>query len=110
MTFSHPSFSGLIGFALADITPPVGIYSRNWGAAANDVAVGVHRPLHVRALTLQSNDDDSPLVLISLDLGWWKTREDEWFVRGAMLEEFNLDESRVMINLTHTHSGPVFCR
>lgn len=110
MTFSHPSFSGLIGFAQTDITPPVGIYSRNWGAASSDIAVGIHRPLHVRALTLQSNDGDSPLVLISLDLGWWKTREDEWFVRGALLEEFDLDESRVMINLTHTHSGPVFCR
>ncbi len=110
MNFYHPSFTGKIGFAQADITPPVGIYSRNWGAANHDVAVGIHRPLSARVLALQSADCEKPLLLISLDLGWWKTREDEWFVRGAVLEEFGLDESQVLMNLTHTHAGPVFCR
>ena len=110
MNFSLPSFIGQIGFAQADITPPIGIYSRNWGAADRDVAVGIHRPLSTRVLSLQCNDGDNTLLLISLDLGWWKNREDEWFVRGAVLEEFGLDESQVLINLTHTHSGPVFCR
>jgi hypothetical protein len=108
--FSHPSFAGKIGFAQSDITPPVGIYARNWGAANHDAAKGIHRPLHARVLSLQSDDCKNPILLISLDLGWWKTREDEWFVRGALLEEFDLDESRVLINLTHTHAGPVFCR
>jgi hypothetical protein len=108
--FSHPSFAGKIGFAQSDITPPIGIYARNWGAANHDVAEGIHRPLHARVLALQSDDSEDPLILVSLDLGWWKTREDEWFVRGALLEEFGLDESRVLINLTHTHAGPVFCR
>ena len=28
-----------------DITPPVGIYHRMWGAALHDKATGVHRPL-----------------------------------------------------------------
>jgi hypothetical protein len=34
-------------FALAwgDITPPVGIYHRMWGAAKHDRATGIHRPL-----------------------------------------------------------------
>ena len=37
----------LCRFALAwtDITPPVGIYHRMWGAAKHDRATGVHRPL-----------------------------------------------------------------
>ena len=35
------------GLARADITPPVGIYHRMWGAAAHDpIAPGMHRPLH----------------------------------------------------------------
>lgn len=110
MNFSHASFSGQIGFSQVDITPPPGIYARNWGAASHDIAEGIHRPLHARVLTLQSAKDQNPLLLISLDLGWWKSRSDEWFVRGALLEEFGLDESGVLINLTHTHSGPVFCR
>lgn len=29
----------------ADITPPVGIYHRIWGAALHERATGVHRPL-----------------------------------------------------------------
>jgi hypothetical protein len=33
------------GHARADITPPVGIYHRMWGAARHDRATGVHRPL-----------------------------------------------------------------
>jgi hypothetical protein len=108
--FSHPSFAGKIGFAQSDITPPIGIYARNWGAASHDVAEGIHRPLHARVLALQSDDGETSLLLVSLDLGWWKTREDEWLVRGALLEEFELDEARVLVSLTHTHAGPVFCR
>ncbi len=34
-----------VGHARADITPPVGIYHRLWGAARHDRATGVHRPL-----------------------------------------------------------------
>ena len=32
------------GLARADITPPVGIYHRLWGAARHSQATGVHRP------------------------------------------------------------------
>ena len=34
------------GVARRDVTPPVGIYARSWGAATHEVAEGVHRPLH----------------------------------------------------------------
>ncbi|MEQ9066645.1 MAG: hypothetical protein RLO18_07980 [Gimesia chilikensis] len=33
-------FRGRIGVATVDITPPVGIYARNWGAAKHDVRPG----------------------------------------------------------------------
>ena len=42
-----------VGFARADITPPVGIYHRMWGAALHDRATGVHRPLTATALWLE---------------------------------------------------------
>src|ERR1051325_9933285 len=108
--FSHDGFSGLIGVAREDITPPVGIYARNWGAAKHDVAEGIHRPLTATVLTLQAEESDSPLVLVSYDLGWWKTIEDEWFLRGGLIEALSLDPARVMMNLSHTHSCPSVCR
>jgi len=108
--YSHPSFSGLVGVARGDITPPLGIYARNWGAALHDTAEKIHRPFTATALTLQSAPDEMPLVLIALDLGWWRTREDEWVLRGALLEELGLDPACVMMNLSHTHAGPSLCR
>ena len=40
------------GHARAEITPPVGIYHRMWGAARHDRATGVHRPLVADVLVL----------------------------------------------------------
>lgn len=104
------SFRGFIGVATRDITPPVGIYARNWGAAKHEVATGIHRPLTLRVMTLQNQQDGEPLVLVVLDLSWWKTREDEWHLRGALLEELEVDPSRVLMSLTHTHAAPSTCR
>ncbi|WP_428940837.1 hypothetical protein [Fontivita pretiosa] len=99
-------FRGLIGAARQDITPPIGIFARNWGAASHDAAEGIHRQLTLTCLTFQAEPDSAPLVLIGADLGWWRNREDEWALRGAILETFNLDESRLMFCLAHTHAGP----
>jgi hypothetical protein len=106
--FEHGEFAGRIGVAREDITPPAGIYARNWGAAAHEVADGVHRPLTATALALAS--DGPPLVLIALDLGWWKSPDDERHVREAVLRALGLDAARLMINMSHTHAGPALCR
>ncbi len=99
-------FIGAIGVSRVDITPPVGIHARNWGAATHETAAGVHRPLTATVLTLRRTDDLHPLVLIAADLGWWKSREDEWHVRGALLQYVGNDESRLLLSLSHTHAGP----
>jgi hypothetical protein len=102
--FLHSEFSGRIGVAREDITPPVGIYARNWGAAKHDVAEGIHRPLTATALALKG--EGAPLVLAALDLGWWRAIENERHVRDAVLQALRLDAARVMINMSHTHAGP----
>ena len=59
------------GHARADITPPVGIYHRMWGAARHDRATGVHRPLVGDVLVLAPLHDDPEgrlLVRVHLDL------------------------------------------
>ena len=43
-----------VGIAGGDITPPVGIYHRMWGAATHDRATAVHRPLLATLLWLQA--------------------------------------------------------
>ncbi len=104
--YRQPSFHGLIGIAREEITPPIGIYARNWAASEHDVADDVHRPLTATVLTLQASRNTEPLVLISLDLGWWRRKEDEWFIRGYLIEQLQIDPARLVIALTHTHSGP----
>src|SRR5690242_20337764 len=99
-------FSGLIGVGRRDITPPPGINARNWGAAASDVAQGVHRPLLATALTLQVSADRPPLALVALDLGWWRDRDDEAIVRRGVLGALGLPEERLILALSHTHAGP----
>jgi hypothetical protein len=106
MTLLTTAFVGEIGVARTDITPPVGINARNWGAATHDVAEGVHRPLTATALALSTASDPAPLVLIAADLGWWKSRDDEAFVRHAILEACRLDPARLLLSLSHTHAGP----
>ena len=99
-------FSGLIGVSRRDITPPPGINARNWGAATFDLAQGVHRPLLATALTLQAAADQPPLVLVALDLGWWRDRDDEAIVRRGILNALGLPEERLIMALSHTHAGP----
>jgi len=94
------------GVARRDITPPVGIYARHWGAAEHDVAEGIHRPLTATVLAMHTVTGGDPLVLAVLDAGWWQVVEDEWFVRGGLIDALGLDTSRVMVSCTHTHAGP----
>lgn len=102
----EPTFAGRAGVARRDITPPLGIYSRSWGAAPTDVAEGVHRPLTATALALAGSGDGAPVLLVALDLGWFRSAEDELSVRRSVLDALDLDESRVMIAMSHTHAGP----
>ena len=104
--FAHPVFHGRIGVARADITPPVGIFCRNWGAAKHDQAEGVHRPLTLTALTLQADAQSKPLVLIDTDLGWWRSIATERAFRTRVLEALELDESQFLFALSHTHAAP----
>lgn len=101
----HSSFRGRIGIAREDITPPIGIYSRNWGAAKHDSADSIHRQLTLSALTIASASEDAPLVLIDADLGWW--RELDLFSRfqERLLTEMSIESSRLIFALSHTHAS-----
>src|SRR5205809_1465331 len=60
------------GIARGDITPPVGIYHRLWGAAMHERATGVHRPLEAAAMIFRAADSSGAIeqeqALIAVDL------------------------------------------
>jgi len=103
------SFSGAAGVARRDITAPVGIRARQWGPSDWSTAEGVHRPLTLTAIALRGAPDAEPVFLLALDAGWWRRVDDEWSVRGRVLDALSLDPARLLISLSHTHAGPVLC-
>jgi hypothetical protein len=103
------AFHGTVGIARRDITPPAGIYCRNWGAAQHDVAEGVHRPLTLTALTVSSECMQNPLILIDADLGWWHSIAAENQFRSGLLADLGISEDRLLFCLSHTHSAPPLC-
>src|SRR5207244_13065430 len=60
-----------LGIARCDVTPPVGIYHRMWGAATHERASGIHRPLTASALVFQAQGKpagiESEQVLVAVD-------------------------------------------
>ena len=73
-SYTHCNF----GVATRDVTPPVGIYARSWGAATHDTAEGVHRPFAATAAVFAPLGGDGPtLALVAVDLGWFQHVPDE---------------------------------
>ena len=107
--FNHNSFYGIVGVAEETITPPATIYLGNWGAAKEQTALGFHLPLTLTALTFQNLNREAPLVIVSMDLGWWKNPMDALNFRNRMLEELSLRPEELMLCLSHTHAGPSIC-
>jgi hypothetical protein len=100
-------FAGLIGIAKVDLTPDLKVPLRNWGAARTEKAQGVHRPLEGRVLWLEGEEPgESAGVWISLNLGWWKTREAEIDFRRDLSARLPSEARHLILHLTHTHAGP----
>src|SRR5262249_8830913 len=94
------------GVATRDVTPPVGIYSRTWGAATHDVAEGVHRPFAATAAVVSPTADDGPtMAVVAVDIGWFQHLPDERELRSTILRRTGLDEAALLINFSHTHAG-----
>ncbi|MEY3457063.1 MAG: hypothetical protein RL215_220 [Planctomycetota bacterium] len=104
-----PQFRCLAGVARRDITPPVGIYHRMWGAALHDQATGVHRPLTATVLRLQplaetGLSSTAAQLIISLDHCILESAEMQALAAAAATAA-ELDPAQVLITLTHTHGS-----
>jgi hypothetical protein len=100
------------GVSQRDITPPVGIYHRMWGAATHDRSTGIHKPLRASTLALAprepvdvvSADAPTPQVLITLDhcLLWVREMAD---LRSAIATAAGLAVEQIQVTFTHTHGA-----
>lgn len=92
------------GHARVNITPPVGIYHRMWGAARQDRATGVHRPLLCDLMLLTALDGTSSMMRIQIDLVGIDTARCRAWAQAAG-EAGNVPAERVIISFSHTHAA-----
>lgn len=100
------AFTGKIGFSQMDITPPIGIYSKNWGASRTTILTEQHSPFYIKTVTFQTNNQ--LFLLVTFDLIDWPD-ELEYNPKGLLpllSSRLGISESNIMLHCTHTHSGP----
>ena len=108
-----PSSRCEFGIASINITPPVGMYHRMWGAAAHDRSTGIHRPLRAMVVVMrplvQIDLVQAQTVLVSLDHCLLRAPEME-----ALLSETcrltGLSRTDLLVTFTHTHSAGYLSR
>jgi hypothetical protein len=89
-----------------DITPPIGIYHRMWGAALHDRATGVHRPLHATLLWIEPLTPiaGKPQIIICLDHCILDPSEIE-AIRCSICTTTGIDRQGILVTLSHTHGA-----
>ncbi len=115
-----PSSCCEFGIAWTDITPPVGMYHRMWGAAAHDRSTGVHRRLRATVMVMrplvgqvsqptENSTKSSPTVIVSLDHCLLRAPEMEALLQ-ATCELTGLDRSELLVTFSHTHGSGYLSR
>ena len=99
------------GIARCDVTPPVGIYHRMWGAAKHDRSAGVHRPLTATACVFQpiedggnSDSNSDWQILVALDHCLFRNREMDELTRHVC-DAAGIDEAELLVVFSHTHAA-----
>lgn len=98
-----------LGVARADITPPIGIYHRMWGAATHDRATGVHRPLTATAAAFQALDGTGEQLLLAVDhCLLWADEMDA--LRCRIATSTGLAAEHIVVAFSHTHGAGLMGR
>lgn len=90
------------GFAVVDITPPLGVYLAGHFNARQ--SVGIHDPLTAQVILFERGEER--LALIGTDL-IGVPPELTGLVRDRLQQALDLPGERVMLWATHTHAGPI---
>jgi hypothetical protein len=97
------------GIARGDITPPVGMYHRMWGAATHDRSTGVHRPLLATVVVFESMQGTAALVLVALD-HCILANDELARIRAAISAKLSFAEEQIHVTLSHTHGAGLMMR
>ncbi len=107
-TVEFPQSYCLVGIARGDITPPVGIYHRMWGAASHDRSTGIHRALTATVLWLADvnapNSAAAHKVIVALDHCLLWTEEMNGFL-DQVSAQADVERDALIVFFSHTHAA-----
>ncbi len=114
MTFvEFPQSVCKFGIATGDITPPVGMYHRMWGAAKHDRSTGIHRPLTASVVLFRelasTVSPDSQQLLIALDHCLFEQTEIDRIV-AAVEQQAGIPRESTVVVFSHTHAAGLLTR
>lgn len=97
-----------LGVARCDVTPPVGMYHRMWGAATHERSTGIHRPLTATALAFRSLNQapgpETEQIIIALDHCLLAAVEMDALLTAICLGT-DLRPEQVAVAFSHTHGA-----
>ena len=104
---ASPTSRVRFGVSHVDITPPVGIYHRMWGAARHDRATGVHRPLRGDVHLFEPSSTEgatSRMIRVQLDhVGFVAGQHNA--LKAALADSCGVSPQQIILTYSHTHSG-----
>ncbi len=92
------------GVSKIDITPKDPIWLAGYGGR-NHPSEGMLHPIWIKALALEDASGKQVVLITSDLLGMPKGLSDR--IRSGLKERYGLEKSQIIINSSHTHSGPV---
>jgi len=101
-----PGFEGYIGLDSVDITPVDLLPVTYWGSLDDCHTEGFHGRLFAYCLTLRKTKTESPLILLSLDLGQWPSPAMSQRITDRIRHAFGLPLANLMVQTTGVFSSP----
>jgi hypothetical protein len=98
-----------LGYARCDITPPIGIYHRMWGAARHDAATGIHRPLQADVIVVEplAGDPSQRFVRLQLDSVLLSNDQADRLI-APVAQAADMAPIQVLVTHSHSHSAGFF--
>jgi hypothetical protein len=91
------------GFAMIDITPPIGVELCGFGFYRRRKSDGVYDKIYAKAMAVEANGNE--VIIVSCDLVGY-TKEVAEDARAYISELTGVPVDNIMLTASHTHSGP----